>query len=225
LIHTRDDGVYASFAGDRIYAVSTEESRIMTKLKTRFAVLVSLAFTAALFSVSQGVLAQTDSPTVERPGINIGSRNASDGIQGRVLTEKHVIYSGDPLDISLRFARGARLITSGTVDASVVIFTPYASTQPIVLPVDSNVSVTARRLFKIEAADVSTLPAGLYQLGLILTVPGGDPLVLSDWYRGLLGMVDVIGIRITDVPLDDDANRDGHLDDDANGNGFSDDDK
>ena len=37
---------------------------------------------------------------------NIGVGNASDGIMASVKTSKHVYYTGDPLEISLRFCQG-----------------------------------------------------------------------------------------------------------------------
>lgn len=183
-----------------------------------------LAVTASVVMLSAATFAAADDKG-RGNGKNAGAGNASDGIQGRIVTEKHVIYTGDPLNISLRFARGAQLVTSGEVDASIIIFTPEQAAEPIVVPVSSEASATARKLFQIEAVDVSALPAGQYQIGLVLTVPDGDPLQLSDWHNGLLGMIDVVGIRISDKAIDDDLNGDGKLDDDADDDGFSDDDE
>ncbi len=182
-----------------------------------------LAMTASVVILSAATFAIADDKG-RGNGKNAGAGNASDGIQGRIVTEKHVIYTGDPLNISLRFARGAQLVTSGEVDASVIIFTPEQAAEPIVVPVSSEASATARKLFQIESVDVSALPAGQYQIGLVLTVPDGDPLQLSDWHNGLLGMVDVVGIRISDQPIADDQDGDGKLDDDADDDGFPDDD-
>lgn len=193
----------------------------MTIFNGRIASL--LAVTASVVMLSAATFAAADDKS-RGNGKNVGVGNASDGIQGRIVTEKHVIYTGDPLNISLRFARGAQLVTSGEVDASIIIFTPEQTAEPIVVPVSSEASATARRLFQIEAVDVSALPAGQYQIGLVLTVPDGDPLQLSDWHNGLLGMIDVVGIRISDTAIADDQNGDGKLDDDADDDGFSDDD-
>ncbi len=182
-----------------------------------------LAVTASVVMLSAASFAAADDKS-RAGGKNDGAGNASDGIQGRIVTEKHVIYTGDPLNISLRFARGAQLVTSGEVDASVIIFTPEQAAEPIVVPVSSEASATARKLFQIESVDVSALPAGQYQIGLVLTVPDGNPLLLSDWHNGLLGMIDVVGIRISDKAIADDQDGDGMLDDDADDDGFSDDD-
>ncbi len=157
-------------------------------------------------------------------GNNLGQGNASDGIMGMIVTDKRIYYTGDSLEISLRFPRGSDVVTSGEVDASVLIFTPNDEAEPIVLPVSGEASPTERKLFEMQQVDISALPAGQYQLGLVLTVPDGDPLMIGDWHRGLLGLIDVVGIRITDEPQDDDEDGDGMLDDDEDGDGFSDDD-
>jgi hypothetical protein len=189
---------------------------------------------------------------------NIGVGNASDGIKGRVIIEKGIYYTGDPLEISLRFQRGSEHVAAGDMDAYVVIFAPDteetdgtesdpdtdttddqdsdsgtdaaadsdspALTDAIVLPVNNEASEELTKLFELGAVDVGTLAAGTYQLGLILTNPGGDPLNINDWYNGLLGLEHVVGLTITDEAVDFDSDGDGHVDDDADGDGFSDDD-
>lgn len=219
---------------------------------------------------------------------NIGVGNASNGIMGSLITDKRVYYTGNALDISLRFARGSELIVDGSVDAYVVIFSPSVSeddevdtgtgtdgddstggdgatggddstngdgatggddssggdsstdgdgatggdtttdensealTDAIVLPISDDVSSESLKLFEVEAIDTDSLPAGTYQLGLILTNPGGDPLNINDWYNGLLGLVDILGLTITDEAVDFDQDGDGQVDDDTDGDGFSD---
>lgn len=177
---------------------------------------------------------------------NIGVGNASDGIKGRIVTEHDIYYTGDPLAISLHFPRGADLVTGGEADAYVVVFAPSVDStddsdtdstddtdepgtddvlsNATVLPVTDEASATSTQLFSIGAVDISVLPAGTYQLGLILTNPDGDPLNINDWYNGLLGLVDVVGLTVTDQSVDFDVDGDGEVDDDDDGDGFSDDD-
>ena len=189
---------------------------------------------------------------------NIGVGNASDGISGRISTNKGVIYTGDPLEISVSFPRGAELITDGEVDAFVVVFAPTvddsddsdssdtdssdaandestddsatgngtadALSDPIVVPVSDAASEEETKLFEVSEVDLSALSAGTYQLGLILTNPSGDPLTIGDWYTGLLGLIDVVGLTITDEAVDFDADMDGVVDDDLDGDGLSDED-
>lgn len=182
---------------------------------------------------------------------NIGVGNASDGISASIVTAKDIFYTGDPLAISLRFNRGADLVNGGDVDAYLVIFAPSngeaetdpdtdtdstdttavdteaalgALTDAVVLPVSDQASEDEQKLFELEAVDIAALPAGTYQLGLILTNPGGDPLVINDWFKGLLGLIDIVGLTVSDEALPFDEDMDGEVDDDADGDGFSDDD-
>lgn len=229
---------------------------------------LALAISFLLLVLTQGVLAQGQSDGKGNSdnaahnsdhghgkNKNVGVGNASDGIFGSIITAKDIFYTGNPLDISLRFARGAELIADGQVDAYVVVFSPPtttdddtatdepasdsedpdASDEPdpvaetnalsdaVVLPVSSIASADSKKLFELDAVDVSALPAGTYQLGLILTNPGGDPLVINDWYRGLLGLIDVVGLTVSDEAVDFDKDGDGEVDDDDDGDGFSDD--
>ena len=96
-------------------------------------------------------------------------------------------------------------------------------TDAIVLAVSDTAGEEESKLFDIAAVDVSALPAGTYQIGLVLTNPGGDPLNINDWYRGLLGLEHLIGLTVADEALAADANGDGEVDNDSDGDGFSDD--
>jgi len=167
---------------------------------------------------------------------NVGVGNASDGIMGSVITDKRIYYSGDALDINLRFSRGSELIVGGNVDAYVVVFSPAENgddevdpalnndplTDAIVLPVSDDASSESHKLFAVDAVNVESLPAGTYQLGLILTKPDGDPLNINDWHNGLLGLINIVGLTISDEPVDFDQDGDGQVDDDDDGDGFSD---
>ena len=182
---------------------------------------------------------------------NVGVGNASDGISASIVTDKDIFYTGDPLSISIRFNRGAELVSGGEVDAYLIVFAPSvddstaedsedidtetddstavdteasldALSDAIILPVSDQASSDEQKLFELEAVDVSTLPAGTYQLGLILTNPGGDPLVINDWFKGLLGLIDIVGLTVSDEALSFDEDGDGQVDDDDDG--FSDDD-
>ena len=205
--------------------------------------ILTVLITAFLLVSSQLAMAQGNSngkANANGKNKNIGVGNASDGIQGSIITEKGIYYTGDPLEISLKFSRGSELITDGSVDAFVVIFAPVVSddeasesdtdtlanvdalSDAVVLPVSDEASAEARKLFEVEAVDISALPVGTYQLGLILTNPGGDPLNINDWYTGLLGLIDIVGLTIADGAVDFDVDGDGQVDDDADGDGFSD---
>jgi hypothetical protein len=211
----------------------------------KFSTIFSVVITVTLMVSSQVVMAQGNSAgkgNSNGKNKNIGVGNASNGIMGRIITDKGVVYTGDPLSISLKFPRGSELVVNGDVDAYVVIFAPAADdtsddsesdsdsdsssnealTDAIVLPVNGQASEEETKLFELEAVDLSTISAGTYQLGLILTVPGGDPLNINEWHNGLLGLVHIRGLTITDEAVDFDADGDGEVDDDADGDGFSD---
>lgn len=181
---------------------------------------------------------------------NVGVGNASDGIHASIITDKDIFYTGDPLSISLKFTRGADLVTGGEVDAYIVVLAPAADAgddgdtdtdtdtddstaadtaaaldalaDAVVLPVSDQASADAKKLFDLEAVDVSALPAGTYQLGLILTNPSGDPLLINDWFKGLLGLIDIVGLTVSDEALEADEDGDGEIDDDDDDDGFSD---
>ena len=225
----------------------------MFKLHNKLSAIFTTILSLVLVLSAETALAQGNSQGKgQGNNKNIGVGNASDGIKGRVITNKGVIYTGNPLEISIQFPRGADLVTDGSVDAYVVVFAPTVSAEddtatddsnstneddsaledsggtsaaladPIVIPVSDSASSTTTKLFEMEQVDLSALAAGTYQLGLVLTNPGGDPLVLGDWYTGLLGLIDVVGLTITDEAVDFDEDGDGVVDDDADGDGLSD---
>ena len=191
--------------------------------------------------------------------LNGNNDNASDGVKGRIVTNKDIVYTGEPLEISLHFAQGAHLIQDGDADAFMVIFAPKTenddsteptgeegSTEPageegsstespqagdslaleedppadepgsmgdaIVLPVSDEASTEITKLFEIPEVDLSGIDAGTYQLGLILTIPGGDPLVVNDWYNGFLGLVDIVGLTVSAEAVESDEDGDGMMD-------------
>lgn len=124
-----------------------------------------------------------------------------------IKANRDIFYSGDLLDIGVKFPRGAELVQNGEADAYLIIFHPDTTLQAI--PISHNASENTTKLFRIEEVDVDFLPKGVYQMGVVLTVPGGDPLELSDWYNGMLGMLTVRGLTVSEGALDvDDAGDD-----------------
>ncbi len=213
----------------------------MFNFKQIFKPIISTMIASTLLLTSALVVAQGNSnnngnANSHGKNKNVGVGNASDGIMGSVITDKRIYYSGDALDIYLRFARGSELILGGSVDAYVVIFSPAENgnnevdpalnndplTDAIVLPVSADASSENHKLFAMDTVNVESLPAGTYQLGLILTNPDGDPLNINDWHNGLLGLINIVGLTITDEAVDFDQDGDGQVDDDDDGDGFSD---
>jgi len=225
----------------------------MTYLFKYLSKLFTLLVTLAALVLSQTASAQGNSAGKGNgKNKNVGVGNASDGIHASIITGKDIFYTGDPLSISLKFTRGADLVTGGEVDAYIVVLAPAAAAgddgdtdtdtdtdtddstaadtaaaldalaDAVVLPVSDQASTDAKKLFDLEAVDVSALPAGTYQLGLILTNPGGDPLLINDWFKGLLGLIDIVGLTVSDEALEADEDGDGEIDDDDDDDGFSD---
>ncbi len=209
----------------------------MLNLKQITKPVVSTIIASTLLFASALVAAQGNSnANGQGKNKNVGVGNASDGIMGSVITNKRIYYTGDSLDIGLRFARGSELIIGGSVDAYVVVFSPTGNdanevdpaidsdslTDAIVLPVSAEASTDNYKLFAMDTVNVESLPAGTYQLGLILTNPDGDPLNINDWHNGLLGLINIVGLTITDEAVDFDQDGDGQVDDDDDGDGFSD---
>ncbi len=203
--------------------------------------------------------ADSEVPGTKKSGVRVkngANGNASDGIKGRIITNRDIVYTGEPLEIGLHFSQGAQLIHGGSADAYLVIFAPTAGvTEPadddesepptgnntssavlasgealsdgegtlsnaIIVPVSDQASTEITRLFEIPAVDLSGIAAGTYQLGLILTVPGGDPQSINDWYSGLLGLVDIAGLTVSAEALESDSDGDGMIDCDGDSNGL-----
>ncbi len=176
----------------------------------------------ALLMLSAGAAAQGNSQNAPGQNKNIGHNNASDGVMARIQANRHIFYQGDPLEINVRFPRGSQLITSGEVDAYLIIFEPSAYMGAI--PLNDVAGPGNHNLFNVDAVDVEEIPEGVYQMGVVLTIPDGNPFNVEEWYNGLLGLLTVQGLTVSASPLDIDENGDGFVDGDENGNGFVDED-
>lgn len=147
-------------------------------------------------------------------------RNGPSIFKARILTRHHVYYVGDTMEISLVFARGSDLLTAGTADAHVVVYSAGGTLIdiPVVPPA---AGTTTAPLVKIDHVDLTALAAGQYQLGLIVTAPGGDPASLADWYSGFRALLDTQAIIVSATkPANGDLDGDGELDDDTDGHGI-----
>jgi hypothetical protein len=146
-------------------------------------------------------------------------QNGKSAIKGNIWTRHHIYYVGDELEVRVQFARGHDLLEAGDADAHVVVFASDGSTFDV--PVPADVGAESRKFFSIESVDLDSLAEGQYQLGLVLTVPDGDPTLLEDWYGGFRALLDSEAIYIAAEPVDDDEDGDGELDDDEDGDGLA----
>lgn len=200
----------------------------MNNIKYKLGVVFMLfmfAIGSAPLTMAQGnsgnTPGNTPGDTTQGKNKNLGHGNASGGIKAIIQANRQIFYTGDLLDIGVRFPRGSQLISSGEADAWLVIFDPQASL--IAVPINNEASPNTKNLFRIEEVDVDFLPEGVYQMGVVLTVPDGDPMNLSDWYNGMLGLLTVRGLTVSAEALDIDDDGDGVIDDDTSGDGFVDD--
>jgi hypothetical protein len=145
-------------------------------------------------------------------------QNGKGAIQGNLETSQHIYYVGDALDIKVQFARGADLLAKGEADAHIVIFSFDGTVSSV--PVPADVGTSSRKFFPIKSIDIATLPAGQYQLALVLTKPKGDPKLVSNWYSGFRALMDSEAIYISATCVSGDANKDGEWDDDSDGDGI-----
>ena len=137
------------------------------------------------------------------------------------IRTKHIYYVGETLSVFVKFSRGIDILVDELADAHIVVVTP--NTDAYSFPVDSSIGPQDRKFFSIDIENAETLPLGQYQLGLVVTIPGGDPLDIKDWYNGFRGLLDMEGIYISDQPLPEDVDADGECDADADGDGFCED--
>lgn len=145
-------------------------------------------------------------------------QNGLTPIKGNLWTLQHVYYSGDLLDIRIEFPRGAELLAARQAEAHIVIFTREGAVFDKRVP--AAVGSTPRIVWQIPRLDIDELPEGQYQLGLVVTKPGGDARVLQDWYGGFRAVLDSEAIYVAATPIASDADLDGEQDDDRDGDGI-----
>jgi hypothetical protein len=146
-------------------------------------------------------------------------QNGRTAIKGNIWTSQHVYYVGDELYMRLAFPRGYDLIASGAVDAHIVIFARGGTIFDMRTPADWGAA--PRKLFHIANIDIDELPEGQYQVGLVLTVHGGNPRQLEDWYGGFRALLDSEAIYVAATPIASDADIDGEHDNDTDRDGIN----
>jgi len=137
-----------------------------------------------------------------------------------IVTNKQVYYQGDPLQVYLKFPKSLTAVINGEADAYMLIAPPAGDI--IVAPVAMNPEDIWYKFLELADLDTSQFAVGNYQLAVVLTQPGGDPLVLADWYRGLKGLISTKRIKMwAGYSYDaEDEDGDGQIDGDWNGDGY-----
>jgi hypothetical protein len=176
----------------------------------------------AVAGMASSVLADNNGNNASAKGALMGGhavQNGKSAIKGNLWTRHHIYYVGDEFDVRVQFPRGHDVLAAGDADAHVVVFANDGSVLDV--PVPADVGAESRKFFSIASVDLNALPEGQYQLGLVLTVPDGDPALLEDWYGGFRALLDSEAIYVAAERVDGDADGDGELDDDEDGDGLS----
>jgi hypothetical protein len=139
-------------------------------------------------------------------------------LSGDIETRQHVYYPGDILDIRVALGGNTALVSSQGVDLYLGVFDPAGKAS--FTRIADYQSITSKRLFYIQDISTSVISVGTYQLALIMTVPGGDPELVSNWYNGIGGLLDNDAVTYSQTPVAHDNDRDGEWDDDYDRDGF-----
>ncbi|GAB6039479.1 hypothetical protein [Endothiovibrio diazotrophicus] len=141
--------------------------------------------------------------------------------RGLIVPSRHVYYPGDTLQVRVVYPSSLTAIWNGEAESYIVIHVPGGAAIPV--PLTSDIPDSVVSLVELTDLDTSQLTPGDYQLGLVLTVPGGDPLNIDDWYQGFRGLLSVERVRFSETTDPADADGDGEFDNDSDGDGFGDD--
>jgi len=182
------------------------------------------AIQAALFTVAVSgattLSAKPSAPNAPPPKAAKKKVPSSPGARkGIIKTDKHIYYPGDTLEIRVVMPRSLKAVWNGEADSHIVVYVPDGTAIPVPLTIDVPDKVSS--WFTLEDLDTNDLAEGDYQLGLVLTVPGGDPLLIDDWYNGFQGLVTSVRLKFGSAPdPEEDADGDGEFDNDEDGDGF-----
>lgn len=148
-----------------------------------------------------------------------------------VQSNKNVFYVGDKITLKVVIPKSLKDVWDGKATANIVITMPgdLGIVKPIALPTPASAQATSGdtpvQLVDLSASDAATLPAGDYQMALIITKVDGDPLKISDWYGGFKGLLGVKRLKIsaaTTTGDTEDPNKTGQVTGDADGDGYPD---
>ena len=147
------------------------------------------------------------------------AKKGSDSQRGKALgkqvkaiikADKRFYNEGDSVNVSVKFSRGSELLANEIVDAYIVVLAPDSA--PQVFRVDPDIGPKERRFVGFEFIAGQEFPAGKYQLGIILTVPGGNPMDLGDWYNGFRGAKSVASFTVDGDSVSEDTTSEEYSD-------------
>lgn len=138
--------------------------------------------------------------------------------RGVLSVNRHVYYIGDTLQVRVVYPRSLSAVWNGTAEGHVVIYIPQGQALTVALPAQT--ADTPVSVIDLTGLDTSVLTPGDYQVALVLTTPGGNPLDVNSWYNGFRGLLSVERVRFSAGTTSSDADGDGEFDDDTDGDGF-----
>jgi hypothetical protein len=138
--------------------------------------------------------------------------------RGVLSVNRHVYYVGDTLQVRVVYPRSLSAVWNGSAEGHVVIYIPEG--QAISVPLPAQTADTPVSVVDLTDLDTSVLTPGDYQLALVLTVPGGNPLDVNNWYNGFRGLLSIERVRFSAGATSSDADGDGEFDDDTDNDGF-----
>ncbi len=156
---------------------------------------------------------------------------------GLIKTNKHVYYCDeDVLSLSVVLPHSLKAYWEGDADAHIVVQIPVdASSDDVAMfpmkldppPVHPEGSEEHQQHI-IQNFDLTEHGLtcenleGNYQIALILTKPGMNPLKIEDWYEGFQGLIATSRICFAVSESDKDIDHDGEVDGDSDGDGYTD---
>ncbi len=160
--------------------------------------------------------------------------------RGLIVATKHVVNLkkciNDQLSIKVKIPRKLKAFWQGNADAHIVVAFPsnndsgqtsYSSWNLRELLADKLQAEDGDKrehpLFRLPCSTLASIPAGPYQLALVMTIPGGDPENINDWFHGFQGLVATSRIKISEGEDESDKDGDGEVDGDLNHDGEIDD--
>lgn len=139
-----------------------------------------------------------------------------------IKTDKNVYYQGDSMRIGIdvEFLRCLKTIAKHKFDPYVLVLSPEGDiiTIPVQLPKVGN----WYKLIELVRIDTSDFVEGNYQIALVLTKSGGNPIFFDDWDNAFQGLISTTRVKIRwgyqyDV---EDSDGNGIIDGDFNRDGF-----
>lgn len=151
------------------------------------------------------------------------------GGSGYVQADKTVHYPGDKFALKAVVPKSLKDVWAGKAVVKIVITMP-GDLGAVVVDVPTPAADQAtqgdkpRQLVELPADVMATLPAGDYQMAMIVTKLGGNPLNLNDWYGGFKAMLGVKRVKIaaTTTPDAEDPNKTGNVTGDTDSDGYPD---